>query len=306
MNFSRKVKPNDIELQYINDNSNAIVNEKRFASKEIFAVRSSPKINNHYGYRVGRQVRLLAGTFKQRHNNVLGYHTSPNWSIVVSIDCITSITADDVWGVPDETLEPLPATPEVFIKNNKKYTIYGDSYMSKKLLWKGDWLSIYDRKTPTGHWEYVERKSQSEAAVIIGITPKNEIVLIKQHRYPFDKTVIEFPAGLIDEGETPSETAIRELTEETGCSGEVLSVSPPIASSAGLTTEMLYFVEMLVTDTNGKQRLDDEEKIEWELVKLDDTILEKLEKDAKENDYILSSRLYAYFMGKKKCLRQNI
>jgi len=39
--------------------------------------------------------------------------------------------------------------------------------------------------------------------------------------------VIEVPAGLIDEGETAEEAALRELKEETGYVG-VLSESTPI------------------------------------------------------------------------------
>jgi len=166
-----------------------------------------------------------------------------------------------------------------------------------EIVHKGKWLTTFRRKTATGYWEYVERNNKNAAVVMIGITPENEIVLIKQLRQTFNQTVIEFPAGLIDEGETPEQTAIRELKEETGCTGEVLSVSPPVASSSGLTTEILYLVKMLITNTNGKQRLDDEEKIDWELWKIDSTIIDRLEADAKKNNYILSSRLYAYFLG---------
>ncbi|MFW5952582.1 MAG: NUDIX hydrolase [Candidatus Natronoplasma sp.] len=42
------------------------------------------------------------------------------------------------------------------------------------------------------------------------------MILIKNYRYPIDEKVIEFPAGFIDEGETPKEAAKRELEEETG------------------------------------------------------------------------------------------
>lgn len=53
-----------------------------------------------------------------------------------------------------------------------------------------------------------------------------EIVLQKQYRPPLDKVVIELPAGLIDEGETAEQAAIRELKEETGYVAEVLETSP--------------------------------------------------------------------------------
>lgn len=49
-----------------------------------------------------------------------------------------------------------------------------------------------------------------------------EILLQKQFRAPIDKVCIEVPAGLVDEGETAKEAAVRELKEETGYVGEVL------------------------------------------------------------------------------------
>jgi 8-oxo-dGTP pyrophosphatase MutT (NUDIX family) len=167
----------------------------------------------------------------------------------------------------------------------------------KEIVYQGKWIKTLKRKTETEYWEYVERNNKNAAVVMICITPNNEILLIKQLRHTFNKTVIEFPAGLIDEGETPEKSAIRELKEETGCSGVVLNVSPPVASSSGLSTEILYLVKILITDTNGEQRLEDGEKIDCEFWKLDDTIIDRLKKEAAENNYILSSRLLAYLSG---------
>lgn len=53
-----------------------------------------------------------------------------------------------------------------------------------------------------------------------------EIVLQKQYRPPADRVMIEAPAGLIDEGETPEQCAIRELKEETGFIGKATGRSP--------------------------------------------------------------------------------
>jgi ADP-ribose pyrophosphatase len=46
-----------------------------------------------------------------------------------------------------------------------------------------------------------------------------EILLQKQYRPPVGKVMIEIPAGLIDQGETAQQCAVRELKEETGYVG---------------------------------------------------------------------------------------
>lgn len=53
-----------------------------------------------------------------------------------------------------------------------------------------------------------------------------EIILQKQYRPPIDKVTIEVPAGLVDEGETAEQAAVRELKEETGYVGKVTESTP--------------------------------------------------------------------------------
>ena len=49
-----------------------------------------------------------------------------------------------------------------------------------------------------------------------------KLVLIRQYRYPVGDFMYELPAGLIDEGETPAEAAVREMEEETGMKLEIV------------------------------------------------------------------------------------
>lgn len=58
------------------------------------------------------------------------------------------------------------------------------------------------------------------AAVMIGVDERNRLLLIRQYRIPAKSFIWEFPAGRLDEGETPLKAARRELKEETGYSAE--------------------------------------------------------------------------------------
>jgi len=51
--------------------------------------------------------------------------------------------------------------------------------------------------------------------------PVPKLLLIANYRIPVNKYVLEFPAGLLDEGEDIEVCGLRELKEETGYSGEV-------------------------------------------------------------------------------------
>lgn len=57
---------------------------------------------------------------------------------------------------------------------------------------------------------------QADAISIVGRTPEDEILLIKEFRYPVNAWCVAFPAGLVEPGEDPACCADRELQEETG------------------------------------------------------------------------------------------
>lgn len=70
---------------------------------------------------------------------------------------------------------------------------------------------------------------------------EDRLILVRQFRYPVNGYIYELPAGLVDEGETPAQAAVREYKEETGFCFEPLELEPaafhPYYSSVGMTDE---------------------------------------------------------------------
>ena len=70
----------------------------------------------------------------------------------------------------------------------------------------------------------------------IPVTPSGNYLLIKVYRQPTKRYLWEFPAGVMDDGESPLEAAHRELAEETGVTAtriELLGSQTPVAGYAG-------------------------------------------------------------------------
>jgi ADP-ribose pyrophosphatase len=72
---------------------------------------------------------------------------------------------------------------------------------------------------------------------------REHVCLLENHRYAVGKTLIEVPAGTIDAGEEPEQTALRELTEETGYrAGSIRRVREWYVSPGFLTERMYLFL----------------------------------------------------------------
>jgi 8-oxo-dGTP pyrophosphatase MutT (NUDIX family) len=68
-------------------------------------------------------------------------------------------------------------------------------------------------KTKTGNFDVLEC---TQWVNIIAFDKSGNLILVKQYRHGIDELTLEGPAGVIDDGEDPLETAKRELREETG------------------------------------------------------------------------------------------
>ena len=133
-------------------------------------------------------------------------------------------------------------------------------YTEVRKLTDNRFLNLYEMDALAGdgsafHYYFASRNKEEKLPLLTGEIPANgiviyalleddpsKIVMIRQYRYPLGAYLYELPAGLIDEGETAHQAAVREMKEETG-----LTFSPytegdpayerPYFLGAGLTDE---------------------------------------------------------------------
>ena len=85
-----------------------------------------------------------------------------------------------------------------------------------------------------------------------------KVLLVKQFRYAYGKEIWEIPAGKINAGETPEETAVREIEEEGGVKAEKVELLHVLYPSPGYTEEKVY-VYKAINLSEGQKHLDEDE-----------------------------------------------
>ncbi len=90
--------------------------------------------------------------------------------------------------------------------------------LKSERIFKGNFLKL-NRDTvelPDGKISTREYVVHPGAAVMMPLLDNGKVVMVRQWRHPLKREFLEFPAGKIDAGEAPIQTAQRELVEECG------------------------------------------------------------------------------------------
>ena len=170
----------------------------------------------------------------------------------------------------------------------------------------GRFLRLDELEYVDGHgrqrrWESAARQGGAWAVLIIPILqPSGRLLLIRQYRPPVDRLVLEFPAGLVDAGETPAQAAARELREETGYHGRVCWLGPQTCSSPGMTSEGVLLALIEIDETLPENRCPQASPAEGEEIEV--CLLARADLAAflrreQEAGVLLDSRTAAYALG---------
>lgn len=93
---------------------------------------------------------------------------------------------------------------------------------------------------PNGHTAAREIVEHPGGVGILALDADGTVLLVRQYRYAFGRTLLEIPAGKREAGEEPLVTARRELREETGAAAEAWTPLGKLIASPGCYDEVLY------------------------------------------------------------------
>lgn len=111
-------------------------------------------------------------------------------------------------------------------------------------------------------------KNKPDGVIIYALygPKRDKVVMVRQYRFSIDDYVYEFPAGLVDAGETYGQAGARELKEETGLDFTPVKAdemySKPLFTTIGMTDESCATVYGYASGKISKEGLEDNEDLE--------------------------------------------
>jgi len=138
-------------------------------------------------------------------------------------------------------------------------------YQGKIIKVRRDLVTLPNQK------EVYREVVEHPGAVVILAINNDEVMFVEQYRYPLQKILLELPAGKIDANESPINTAIRELQEETGAIAKEIIPLGKVYPSPGYCNEVIYLY--YTNDfTIANSKLDDDEFLNVRKIKYHDAL----------------------------------
>ena len=150
---------------------------------------------------------------------------------------------------------------------------FSEKTLNEKEIFDGKIIRVHldDVELSDGTKTFREVVEHSGGVCVAALTDKDELLMVRQYRYPFHRELLEVPAGKLEKGEDPLEAGKRELEEECGVvSDEVISLGEIYPTVAYCSEIIRMFAAKGLHKT--QQHLDEGEFLGVEKVKFSDAL----------------------------------
>lgn len=161
-------------------------------------------------------------------------------------------------------------------------------------------LRVDDAILPDGKPCTREVIEHSGAVTVAALTDDEELLFVRQYRYPYKEVVLELPAGKLEPGEDPFTAAQRELLEETGAVATRYADLGEFYPSPAYCDEVIHLFSAKGL-TFKEQNLDEDEFLEVEKIPLSravEMVLNNEIVDGKTQAAVLKTAIIKWFEQK--------
>ncbi len=169
---------------------------------------------------------------------------------------------------------------------------FTEKQLNSEYIYKGKIINLRrdNALMPNGNTSTREVVEHKGGVCVAALTDDNEILFVRQFRYPYMEQVLEIPAGKRDSlDEEPLECGKRELREETGAEAQNIFSLGQLYPTPGYCNEIIWMYGATGL-TFGEQELDENEFLNVEKIPLEkavDMVLSGEIKDAKTQTAVL-------------------
>jgi ADP-ribose pyrophosphatase len=101
-------------------------------------------------------------------------------------------------------------------------------------------VRVDEVKLPDGRRARREIVEHAPAIAAVPLREDGQVVLVRQWRQPVGEALLEIPAGVMNPGETPEQSAARELAEEIGYRPQRLELLFSVYLAPGYSEELIH------------------------------------------------------------------
>ncbi len=170
--------------------------------------------------------------------------------------------------------------------------------VSSETVYKGKIITVTKDRAELENGAVVLREvvRHCGGVCVLAFDENGDVLFVRQYRYPYSESLLELPAGKLEQGEAPEACGFRELEEETGYRAAKLFYLGELYPSPGFLDERLYLFR--AGDVSRRsQRLDEDEFLSVEKIPYERAVEMCLTGELKDAKTVTALLLYHMTKG---------